>query len=236
MMFLCCFGLFYTVCNFPIPEQQTQDSAGKSGCWVAEEEHLQITWKLTGRVFQKNNEDTQKGSQRGATGCPGGLGAPPWPRRGGAWSPWPTSGRPLLHICSPSSENPRHGTFYGVPPPLRGGNLQRRKGHLRRVDSAGEITSRKGRSSPSSSPSSRASSRSSSTSSPTPAPSPSSSKSHLSIATRVVTCTTYPLYSIGVDYYFVVNAIEFCWRNIIMSRLFITYLSPLMMISFMSRE
>ena len=32
MMFLCCFGLFYTVCNFPMPKQQTQDSAGKSGC------------------------------------------------------------------------------------------------------------------------------------------------------------------------------------------------------------
>src|SRR3954469_13979431 len=50
------------------------------------------------------------------------------------------------------------------------------KSHLRRADSAGEITSRKGRSSPSSSSSSsRASSRSSSTSSPTSAPSPSTS-------------------------------------------------------------
>ena len=46
-----------------------------------------------------------------------------------------------------------------------------KKSHLRRADSAGEITSRKGRSSLSSS--SRASSRSSSTSSPTSAPSPS---------------------------------------------------------------
>ena len=165
---------------------------------------------------------------------PGGAPLPPWPRRGGAWSPWPTSGCPLLPIYSPLSKNPRDGNFYGVPPPLRGGNLQRRKSHLRRADSAGEITSRKGRSSPSSSPSSRASSRSSSTSSPTPAPSPSSSKSHLTIATRVVTRTTYPLYSIGVDYYFVVNAIEFCWRNIIVSRLFIIHLSPLIMISFMS--
>src|SRR4051812_44321313 len=47
------------------------------------------------------------------------------------------------------------------------------KSHLRRADSAGEITSRKGRSSPSSSSSSRASSRSSSTSSSTSVPSPS---------------------------------------------------------------
>src|SRR3954470_24328395 len=60
--------------------------------------------------------------------------------------------------------------------------------------------------------------------------------SHLTIATCVVIRTIYPLYSIGVDYYFVVNAIEFCWRNIIVSRLFITYLSPLIMISFMSCE
>src|SRR3954469_17206907 len=59
---------------------------------------------------------------------------------------------------------------------------------------------------------------------------------HLTIATCVVIRTIYPLYSVGVDYYFVVNAIEFCWRNIIVSRLFITYLSPLIMISFMSCE
>src|SRR3954467_10316588 len=31
MMFLCCFGLFYAVCNFPVPKQQTHDSAVKSG-------------------------------------------------------------------------------------------------------------------------------------------------------------------------------------------------------------
>src|ERR1044072_6421469 len=60
--------------------------------------------------------------------------------------------------------------------------------------------------------------------------------SHLTIATCVVIRTIYPLYSIGVDYYFVVNAIEFCWRNIIVSRLFTTHLSPLIMISFMSCE
>src|SRR3954466_7254898 len=60
--------------------------------------------------------------------------------------------------------------------------------------------------------------------------------SHLTIATLVVIRTTYPLYSVGVDYYFVVNAIEFCWRIIIVPRLFIIYLSPLIMISFMSCE
>ena len=38
--------------------------------------------------------------------------------------------------------------------------------------------------------------------------------SHLTTATCVVIRTIYPLYSVGVDYYFVVNAIEFCWINI----------------------
>src|SRR3954464_8107551 len=61
-------------------------------------------------------------------------------------------------------------------------------------------------------------------------------QSHLIIATCVVIRTIYPLYSIEIDYYFVVNAIEFCWRNIIVSRLFSTHLSPLIMISFMSCE
>src|SRR3954454_3198653 len=27
VLFLCCFGLFYTVYNFPVPKQQNQDSA-----------------------------------------------------------------------------------------------------------------------------------------------------------------------------------------------------------------
>src|SRR3954466_14748885 len=59
---------------------------------------------------------------------------------------------------------------------------------------------------------------------------------HLTIATCVVIRTIYPLYYVGVDYYFVVNVIEFCWRNIIVSRLFATHISPLIMISFMSCE
>src|SRR4051812_48777968 len=39
VLFLCCFGLFYTVCNFPMPKQ---DSAVKSGHQVAEPDHLHI--------------------------------------------------------------------------------------------------------------------------------------------------------------------------------------------------
>src|SRR3954470_14050296 len=61
-------------------------------------------------------------------------------------------------------------------------------------------------------------------------------QSHLTSLSCYVIRTIYPLYSTGVDYYFVVNAIEFCWRNIIMSRFFIIYLSPLIMISSMSCE
>src|SRR4051812_21455528 len=60
--------------------------------------------------------------------------------------------------------------------------------------------------------------------------------SHLTIATHFVIRTIYPLYSIGVDYYFLVNSIEFCWRNIIVSRLFAIHLSPLIMISFIFCE
>ena len=35
VLFLCCFGLFYTVYNFPVPKQQNQDSAVKIGHQVA---------------------------------------------------------------------------------------------------------------------------------------------------------------------------------------------------------
>ena len=61
-------------------------------------------------------------------------------------------------------------------------------------------------------------------------------KSHLTIATCVVTRTIHPLYFTSVDYSFVVNAIKFLWKIIVMTRLFTTYLSPLIMISFMSCE
>ena len=60
--------------------------------------------------------------------------------------------------------------------------------------------------------------------------------SHFTIAIRVVSCTIHPLYFTGVDYYFVVDAIKFCWRILGMIRLFIIYLSPLIMISFISCE
>src|SRR3954471_22656093 len=42
VLFFCCFGLFYTVCNFPVPEQQSQDLAVKSGYQVAESDQVQM--------------------------------------------------------------------------------------------------------------------------------------------------------------------------------------------------
>src|SRR3954470_9940808 len=70
----------------------------------------------------------------------------------GAW--WPLSVPPFAYK-TPLGQKPREkGCFRETPPP-RCGNLTEEKTHLRRGDSAGEITSRKGRSSPSSSSSSR---------------------------------------------------------------------------------
>src|SRR3954463_1359102 len=53
VLFLCCFGLFYTVCNFSVPKQQNQDSAVKSGHQVAESYQLQMRLKLTEVIFMK---------------------------------------------------------------------------------------------------------------------------------------------------------------------------------------
>src|SRR3954463_5881242 len=83
-------------------------------------------------------------------------------------------GAPFRLFNPPGVETPNEESF----PRFAAATVRKpteEKSHLRRADSAGEITSRKGRSSPSSSSSSRASSRSSSTSSPTSAPSPSTS-------------------------------------------------------------
>ena len=47
--------------------------------------------------------------------------------------------------------------------------------------------------------------------------------SHFTIAIYVIPCTIHPLYFTGVDYYFVVDAIKFCWRIIVIIKLFIIY-------------
>src|SRR3954466_15587774 len=53
VLFLCCFGLFYTIYNFPVLKQQSQDSAVKSGHQVAESDQLQMQQKLTEVIFMK---------------------------------------------------------------------------------------------------------------------------------------------------------------------------------------
>src|SRR4051812_38355270 len=73
VLFLCCFGLFYTVCNFPMPKQQKQDSAVKSGHQVVESDHLQIRLNLTCANILENHGRSPKVDQRGATRGP----APP---------------------------------------------------------------------------------------------------------------------------------------------------------------
>src|SRR3954465_2821280 len=42
VLFLCCFGLFYTVFIFPVPKQQNQNSTVKSGYQVAESDEVQM--------------------------------------------------------------------------------------------------------------------------------------------------------------------------------------------------
>src|SRR3954468_21106990 len=83
-------------------------------------------------------------------------------------------GAPFRLFNPPRVETPKHESFPRFAAATVGKPTEE-KSHLRRADSVGEITSWKGRSSPSSSSSPRASSRSSSTSSPTSAPSPSTS-------------------------------------------------------------
>src|SRR4051812_28452257 len=72
----------------------------------------------------------------------------------GAWWPLPV---PPFAYKTPWGQKPLGRSCFRETPPPRGGNLTEEKTHLRRGDSAGEITSRKGRSSPSSSSSSRSS-------------------------------------------------------------------------------
>src|SRR3954454_7322870 len=53
VLFLCCFGLFYTVCNFPVQKQHKQNSAVKSGHQVAESNQLQNRRNLTCITFME---------------------------------------------------------------------------------------------------------------------------------------------------------------------------------------
>src|SRR3954454_23895071 len=65
VLFLCCFGLFYTVCNFPVPKQQNQNSAVKSGHQVAESNQLQMRCNFTGVIILELDWSSPKMEVRG---------------------------------------------------------------------------------------------------------------------------------------------------------------------------
>src|ERR1041385_5347298 len=119
------------------------------------------------------DEDSRKRGQR-VPGRPPGA-APPLAAPGGRLEPWGHSRLPPLAYILLVTRKPRKREVLRSSAAAPWRKPTDKKRALRWADSAEEITSRKGRSSPSSSPSSRASSRSSSTSSPTSAPSSSSS-------------------------------------------------------------
>src|SRR4051812_39881266 len=109
--------------------------------------------------FGGSLEEPEGGLEESHQGGRRPLGGPPRERREASWFPGPTFGAPLCPILPPGvktlkQEELRSFTSASWRKPTE------KKSHLRRADSAGEITSRKGRSSSSSSPSSRASSRS----------------------------------------------------------------------------
>src|SRR4051812_15430345 len=72
VLFLCCFGLFYTVCNFPVPKHQKQNSTVKSGHQVAQNYQLQIRLNLTWITFMKIHWSAPKMDLRGPTRAPEG--------------------------------------------------------------------------------------------------------------------------------------------------------------------
>ena len=126
----------------------------------------------------KNDWESPKEEVRGPTRQPEGCLARPPPPGHARHPPGclvAPLGAPFRLFNPPGVETPKQELLPRFAA-ATGCKPTEEKSHLRRADSAGEITSREGRSSPSSS-SSRASSRSSSTSSPTSAPSP--SPSHL---------------------------------------------------------
>src|ERR1043165_7861124 len=62
-----CFGMFYTVYNFPVLKQENQESVGKIAHRVGLSAQLQMTWGNQGFIFIRNHEGTQKYFLRGAT-------------------------------------------------------------------------------------------------------------------------------------------------------------------------
>ena len=103
--------------------------------------HIKSARKILGKIqeksaYRKLPEEPGRG-QRGAKGGPGGHPAQPhpWPRQGGAWGPWSTSGCPPSPIYSPSRGNSEDRTLFrklaSVPPQPRFQDREHRQDHSR---------------------------------------------------------------------------------------------------------
>src|SRR3954466_11493120 len=98
--------------------------------------------------------ESPKEEVRGPTRQPEGCLAPPsWPSQAPSWVPGGPTRCPLSPIKPPGVETLKREFFRRCSAATERKPTEE-KSHLRRVDSAGEITSRKGRSSPSSTSSS----------------------------------------------------------------------------------
>src|SRR3954466_12423105 len=60
VLFLCCFGLFYTVYNFPVPKQQNQDSAIEKWIPSCLIRSSQNAINFTGSIFMSDDWDSPK--------------------------------------------------------------------------------------------------------------------------------------------------------------------------------
>src|ERR1041385_4805470 len=88
MLFLCYFGLFYTVCNFPVPKQQTQDSAEKVDAELLKKNTSKLPENRRREFFERLTKTRRRGDRGGPKGAqeatwhghtPGALGPPQAP-------------------------------------------------------------------------------------------------------------------------------------------------------------
>ena len=96
-----CFLLFFYF-SFP-PYKKCQKNSGRN------------TGKISVQEASRRAREGPEGSQGGPGGHP--AWPHPWPRQGGAWGPWSTSGCPPSPIYPPSRENSR-GEPYSANSPL----------------------------------------------------------------------------------------------------------------------
>ena len=102
VLFLCCFGLFYIVCNFPVLKQQKQDSAVKRGHQVVKSDPNSMKFNMC-QYFGESPEEPKGGPE----GSHQGPRRPPRARRVASWLPGPTPRAPLWPILPPRGRNPK---------------------------------------------------------------------------------------------------------------------------------